>query len=115
MEKKVQIGIVLCRAGASLPRYMHEGDAGMDITAAEEVVLEPGATAAVPTGLKFLLPPGWEIQVRPRSGLSLKTPLRVANAPGTIDAGFRDELKVILHNASCAGCAEPNKEPYLLA
>ncbi|NJP39921.1 dUTP diphosphatase [Oscillospiraceae bacterium HV4-5-C5C] len=89
------------RKTASLPFYAHEGDAGMDICAAVDVELAPGETVAVPTGLRFLLPRGMEIQVRPRSGLSLKTPLRLPNSPGTIDSGYRDELKILLHNSSC--------------
>ena len=68
--------------------------------AAEDVVLAPGETKLVHTGLKMAVPEGYECQVRPRSGLSLKTPLRVANAPGTIDTGYRDEVCVIMQNTS---------------
>ena len=95
------IQVMICRPDVQLPAYVHAFDAGMDVRAAETILLRPGETAAVPTGLKFALPPGWEIQVRPRSGLSLKTPIRLPNAPGTIDAGFRDELCVLIQNISC--------------
>lgn len=96
------VGIERCRPEANLPFYACEGDAGMDVMAAEEIILRPGETKAIATGLKFVLPNDMEIQVRPRSGLSLKTPLRLANSPGTVDAGYRDELRIILTNSSCS-------------
>jgi dUTP pyrophosphatase len=85
-----------------LPAYETAGAAGMDLRAAvpedEALVLRPGARTAVPTGLAFALPDGFEAQVRPRSGLALKSGVTVANAPGTIDADYRGELKVLLVN-----------------
>ena len=99
--KPVVLKIDRIRPQAVLPAYHHEGDAGMDVSAAEEVTLKPGESVPVPTGLILHIPVGYEVQVRPRSGLSLRTRLRLPNAPGTIDAGFRDELLVLLHNASC--------------
>ncbi len=85
-----------------LPGYETAGAAGMDLRAAvpedEALVLRPGARTAVPTGLAFALPDGFEAQVRPRSGLALKSGVTVANAPGTIDADYRGELKVLLVN-----------------
>ena len=85
-----------------LPAYETAGAAGMDLRAAvpedEALVLRPGARTAVPTGLAFALPDGFEAQVRPRSGLALKSGVTVANAPGTIDADYRGEVKVILIN-----------------
>lgn len=84
--------------GLELPRYASEGAAGMDVIAAEEVVLAPGARHAVATGLSVAIPPGYEIQVRPRSGLALKHGISVPNTPGTIDSDYRGELKVILIN-----------------
>jgi dUTP pyrophosphatase len=85
-----------------LPAYETAGAAGMDLRAAvpedEALVLRPGARTAVPTGLAFALPDGFEAQVRPRSGLALKSGVTVANAPGTIDADYRGELKVLLIN-----------------
>jgi dUTP diphosphatase len=85
---------------AVLPKYAHgpNEDAGMDLHAAEDAVLEPGVPVAVATGLTIEVPPGYEAQVRPRSGLALKHAITVANAPGTIDPGYRGEVKVILLN-----------------
>ncbi len=85
-------------ATAQLPSYAHPGDAGMDLCADETLTLQPGARAAVTTGLRMQLPPGTEGQVRPRSGLALKQGLTVLNTPGTIDEGYRGEVKVILIN-----------------
>ena len=83
-----------------LPRYMTRGAAGMDVVAAVEsvVTLAPGQRYAVPTGLAFAIPPGYEMQVRPRSGLALRSGVTVANAPGTVDSDFRGEVHVILVN-----------------
>lgn len=83
---------------AVIPKYAREGDAGFDLVATEDVIIEPGEAGLVPTGLAFELPQGYELQIRPRSGVTLKTKLRVANAPGTIDSGFRGEVKVIIDN-----------------
>jgi len=83
---------------ASLPSYAHEGDAGMDVRSVEDVEIAPGSRALVHTGLVMMLPPGWEAQVRPRSGLALKHGVTVLNTPGTIDAGYRGEVGVILAN-----------------
>jgi len=84
--------------GLELPEYATEGAAGMDVLAAEDVALPPGARHAVATGLAVAIPPGFEIQVRPRSGLALKHGITVPNTPGTIDSDYRGELKVILIN-----------------
>ena len=83
---------------ATIPSYAHPGDAGMDIRSIEESVIEPGARKLVHTGLVMILPPGYEAQVRPRSGLALKNGVTVLNAPGTIDEGYRGEVGVILAN-----------------
>ena len=101
MEKEILVEI--CREGVELPQYANFGDAGMDIRAAEDIDILPGETVAIPTGLKVVIPVGYEIQVRPRSGVSLKTPLRLVNSPGTIDSGYRDEMGVIMHNSSKGG------------
>jgi dUTP pyrophosphatase len=85
-------------AGLALPAYATSGAAGMDVLAAEDVLLAPGARHAVATGLALAIPPGFEIQVRPRSGLALKHGISVPNTPGTIDSDYRGELKVILIN-----------------
>jgi dUTP pyrophosphatase len=85
---------------AILPVYAHgpEEDAGLDLRAAAPAVLEPGVPQAVPTGLAIELPPGYEAQIRPRSGLALKHAITVPNSPGTIDPAYRGEVKVILLN-----------------
>jgi dUTP pyrophosphatase len=84
--------------GLELPAYATGGAAGMDVLAAEDVTLAAGARHAVATGLAVAIPPGYEIQVRPRSGLALKHGISVPNAPGTIDSDYRGEVKVILIN-----------------
>jgi dUTP pyrophosphatase len=85
---------------AILPRYAHgpAEDAGMDLHAVEDVLLGPGETKLVPTGLAIELPPGYEAQIRPRSGLALKHSITLPNSPATIDPGYRGELRVILLN-----------------
>ena len=83
---------------AQLPVYAHPGDAGMDVRSIEDVTLSPGARALIHTGLVLMLPPNAEAQVRPRSGLALKHGVTVLNTPGTIDAGYRGEVGVILIN-----------------
>ena len=84
--------------GLELPAYATEGAAGMDVLAAEDVSLAPGGRHAVATGLAVAIPQGYEIQVRPRSGLALKHGVTVPNTPGTIDSDYRGELKVIMIN-----------------
>ncbi len=84
--------------GLELPEYATDGAAGMDVVAAEDVTIAPGARHAVATGLALAIPAGFEIQVRPRSGLALKHGITVPNTPGTIDSDYRGELKVILIN-----------------
>ena len=83
---------------AVLPSYAHPSDAGMDVRSVEDLTLAPGKRALVHTGLVMLLPPAYEAQVRPRSGLALKSGVTVLNTPGTIDAGYRGEVGVILIN-----------------
>jgi dUTP pyrophosphatase len=84
--------------GLALPAYATSGAAGMDVLAAEDATLAPGARHAVATGFAVAIPPGYEIQVRPRSGLALKHGISVPNTPGTIDSDYRGELKVIVIN-----------------
>ncbi|GAA5054163.1 dUTP diphosphatase [Erythrobacter westpacificensis] len=86
--------------GLDLPAYATSGAAGMDVVSAEDVVLRPGARHAVATGFSVAIPEGYEIQVRPRSGLALKHGITVPNSPGTIDSDYRGELKIILANLS---------------
>lgn len=83
---------------AAIPQQAHPGDAGMDLVSVDALVLEPGKRALVHTGLAVEIPVGFEGQVRPRSGLALKNGITVLNAPGTIDAGYRGELGVVLIN-----------------
>lgn len=84
--------------GLDLPVYATAGAAGMDVLAAEDVTLAPGGRHAVATGLAMAIPDGYEIQVRPRSGLALKHGISLPNTPGTIDSDYRGELKVIMIN-----------------
>lgn len=105
----VEVFIETCREGAVIPSYARPGDAGMDVFAAEESVIGPAETVIVPTGLKLAIPEGYEIQVRPRSGISYKTPLRISNSPGTIDSGYRDELGIIITNTSSENSCDADK------
>ncbi|OYW45750.1 MAG: deoxyuridine 5'-triphosphate nucleotidohydrolase [Sphingomonadales bacterium 32-68-7] len=89
-------------AGLALPAYATGGAAGMDVLAAEDVSLPPGGRHAVATGFAVAIPAGYEIQVRPRSGLALKHGITLPNTPGTIDSDYRGELKVILINHGAA-------------
>src|SRR4051794_41218325 len=102
----MQIRIQRIHSAAILPKYAHgpAEDAGMDLCAVEDVTLEPQVPRLVPTGLTIELPPGYEAQVRPRSGLALKHAISMPNAPGTIDPGYRGELRVLLINLG--------REPY---
>ena len=84
--------------GLPLPAYATAGAAGLDIVAAEELVLAPGARAAVATGFALAIPEGYEVQVRPRSGLALRHGVTCLNTPGTIDSDYRGEVKVVLAN-----------------
>lgn len=97
-KRYIEIPIELCHPDAKIPQYAHITDSGLDVFALEDITIHPGETVLVPTGIKIALPPGYEIQVRPKSGRALKTKLRIANTPGTIDAGYRDEIKVIVEN-----------------
>jgi dUTP pyrophosphatase len=90
--------------GLPLPAYATGGAAGMDLLAAVQapVILEPGKRALIPTGLTIALPPGYELQVRPRSGLALRHGIMLPNSPGTIDEDYRGEVQVIVLNAGDA-------------
>ena len=81
-----------------LPTYAHETDAGLDIYAREEITIAPGETKIIGTGIKTAIPEGYAILIQPRSGQSVKTKLRIANTPGLIDSGYRDEIGVIIEN-----------------
>ena len=84
--------------GLPLPAYATDGAAGMDVVSAADTTLPPGARAAVATGFAIAIPPGYEVQVRPRSGLALKHGVTCLNTPGTIDSDYRGEVKVLLVN-----------------
>lgn len=96
----MRIRIKKLDANAHLPEYAHgpAEDAGLDIRCVEGVVLEPGVPQAIATGLALEIPAGYEVQIRPRSGLALKHAITLPNAPATIDPGYRGELKIILLN-----------------
>ena len=93
----MQIGFKKVHPDAQLPKYAHDGDAGMDVYAVEDTILKPYEPTLVKTGLVADIPTGYEIQVRPRSGLALKQSITVLNSPGTVDAGYRNEIGVILY------------------
>ncbi|MDQ3932431.1 MAG: dUTP diphosphatase [Actinomycetota bacterium] len=97
-QQEVALQVMRLDPGVRLPSYAHAGDAGLDLCASEDVRLAPGERTAVPTGLAVAIPEGWVGLVHPRSGLALEHGLTVLNAPGTIDAGYRGELKVLLVN-----------------
>jgi len=99
---------------AVIPRYATPGSAGFDLVAIEDVIIEPGDMVKVRTGLAFELPPGYELQIRPRSGISAKTKLRIANAPGTVDADYRGEVCVLLENTEDEDDSQNPWTRYLL-
>jgi dUTP pyrophosphatase len=109
MPPEVRVGFRRLRPGAVLPRYMTAGAAGMDLASAADgpVTIAPGERLGVPTGWSMELPAGFEAQVRPRSGLSLKHGVTVVNAPGTIDSDYRGEIVVLLVNLG--------QQPYVVA
>ncbi len=96
----MRIRIKRLSSEASIPQYAHGPleDAGMDLCSTASVVLEPNVPQAVPTGIAIEVPPGYEAQVRPRSGLALKHAITLPNSPATIDPGYRGEVRVILLN-----------------
>lgn len=96
----IQLKVKKIHADAILPKQARAGDAGMDLSSVEEKVLLPGEFALIKTGIQIELPEGTEAQVRPRSGLALKNGITCLNSPGTIDAGYRGEVGVILINHS---------------
>ena len=94
----MELKIIKLNESAIVPRYAHSGDAGLDLYAIEEQLIPPGETQLVKTGIAIALPPETEAQIRPRSGLALKHSVTVLNSPGTIDAGYRGEIGIILIN-----------------
>ena len=110
----INVPVLKLNQFAVLPSYAHEHDAGMDIYSSEDVLLLPGETKLIPTGLSAAIPEGYEAQIRPRSGISLKTMLRIPNSPGTIDAGYRDQICIIMHNASFLPSCQDDLTPLTL-
>jgi dUTP pyrophosphatase len=97
----MKIKIKLLQPDVSLPVYKHKGDAGMDLcNAGEEITLKSLERTLIPTGIKVAIPENYELQIRPRSGMALKKGLTVLNTPGTIDAGYRGEIGIIVFNAT---------------
>ncbi len=94
----LDIAVVRLDPGLPLPSYAHPGDAGADLHTTVDVTLAPGERALVPTGLSIALPDGYVALVHPRSGLAARHGLSIVNAPGTVDAGYRGEIKVLLVN-----------------
>lgn len=97
-KRYIQIPFVKCHPDAKMPEYAHPDDSGMDVYAVDDYVIHPGETKLIPTGIKVAVPNGYEIQIRPKSGRALKSKMRIANSIGTVDAGFRGELQVIIEN-----------------
>lgn len=97
-KRIIKIPIEKCDDRAKAPTYANTTDSGMDVYALEDITIAPGETKLIPIGIKVALPRGYELQVRPKSGRSLKSKLRIANTPGTIDAGYRDEIGIIVEN-----------------
>lgn len=106
-SKQLKVDVVRINENAVLPTYSHSTDAGADIYASESRVIFPGQTVIIPTGLSVAIPDGFYISIVPRSGLSAKTNLRLANSPGTIDSSYRGELGVILTNISKLELCDP--------
>ncbi len=94
----INVKIQKIKDNAIIPHYAHDGDAGLDLYSTEDYLLKPGERVLVSTGIKIAVPKGYEAQVRPKSGLALKHGLSVVNTPGTIDAGYRGEVGVIVIN-----------------
>lgn len=94
----MKLGVKKLHKQAKIPQYQTSGSAGFDLHVVGNHVIKPGETHLISTGLAFDIPEGFELQIRPRSGLSAKTGLRVANAPGTIDSDFKSEVKLIMSN-----------------
>lgn len=105
-REKVRVKIQKINPDAVIPTYAHSTDAGADVSSVEDITIAAGETKIVKTGLKVAIPKGYEIQIRARSGISAKTPLRIANCVGTIDSSFRGEIGVIMWNSGT--------EPYTI-
>lgn len=98
--KDVELLILACRENIDIPKYAYDGDACMDIRAGMDVTINPSQTKIIPSGIKMIIPKGYELHIKARSGLSLNTPLRISNSIGTIDSGYRDEVGILFTNIS---------------
>jgi dUTP pyrophosphatase len=107
--KKLEILVQKLCEDAEVPKYAHDGDAGVDLYARTGHSIKPGGRALVPTGIKLAIPYGYEGQVRPKSGLALKHGITVLNTPGTVDAPYRGEVCVIIINHDAAAVYEIKK------
>ena len=97
-HRVIQIPIELCRENAKLPTYATDGSAAMDIYSPEEYTIKPGETIAIPIGIKVNIPRGYALLIQPRSGMSLRSKIRIPNSPGLIDSDYHEEIKVIIEN-----------------
>ena len=98
----MQVNIKILREGTPIPFYKHEGDAGMDLVNmnSEDTIIPAFGRALIPTGISVAIPDSYELQIRPRSGMALKRGISILNTPGTIDAGYRGEIGIIIYNAN---------------
>lgn len=97
----MKVKVMRLRKDIPLPQYRHQGDAGVDLfNAGGEISLKPQERALIPTGIKVAVPYGYELQIRPRSGLAINKGLTILNTPGTVDSTYRGEVKVIIFNTS---------------
>ena len=94
----MELKIKRIKENAILPKYAHNGDAGMDLFSTEKYIIPPNHRVLVSTGLQVEIPKGYEMQIRPRSGLALKHGISLPNSPGTVDSGYREELGIIIIN-----------------
>lgn len=99
----VKVKVKQLHVNATLPVYATPGSSGFDLSILQDLTLYPREVKLVPTGLAFEIPEGYELQIRPRSGLSLKTSLRIANSPGTVDSDYRGEVSIIVENTAQGG------------
>jgi dUTP pyrophosphatase len=100
--ERVRVGLSRLDPGMPVPTYAHPGDAGADLAIAEDCELAPGERRLVGTGVAIALPPGWAGFIHPRSGLAARSGLTIVNAPGTVDAGYRGEIRICLLNTDLA-------------
>ena len=94
----IELGIKLLDDGLPMPRYQHEGDAGLDLPSRVDLVIEPGERATVPTGIAVAIPPGYTGFVLPRSGLASRHGIALVNSPGLVDSGYRGEMAIVMIN-----------------